>query len=318
MAEVHPADPLIAELTGLLDRSSRRLEGIIDAGLRRGIDPARVGTDAQRAGDATAAYRRRQLRQANAILDELRAKVGPMASIAAQRAYGAGVFAVGQHSAIDATFGRIHVAALDALTRNIGTALDAAIVTTGQNVATVFARADRLEGAVPVRGVLGLPFIGRRLDDPYRRAALEQVGQGVVALDTRRQVSAALARRLVTEGTTDALTGFVDRAGRRWSLEAYTNMVARTTTREAMSRGTVNRLLEGGLDLVTISSHPHQSDECDAYDGETFSLNGHTAGYDVLDVLPPFHPNCAHVVGPAEANLDHFERTLGGARRARG
>jgi hypothetical protein len=115
--------------------------------------------------------------------------------------------------------------------------------------------------------------VGRRTEDAFRRAGLKQSAQGIAAGETRKAVSEALARALVEDGVTDALTGFVDKAGRRWSLDTYSNMVVRTTTREA-------------------------------------ATHGQTDGYDVIDQLPPFHPNCRHVATPASENLDAFEAAL--------
>jgi hypothetical protein len=87
-------------------------------------------------------------------------------------------------------------------------------------------------------------------------------------------------------------------------------MVVRTTTREAATHGTINRLLERGDDLITISEHPDPAEVCVPYAGQTFSLSGQTDGYDVIDQLPPFHPNCRHVATPASENLDAFEAAL--------
>ena len=83
-----------------------------------------------------------------------------------------------------------------------------------------------------------------------------------------------------------------------------------------MTAGTVNRLSEHGLDLVTISSHPHKADECTPYDGNTYSLSGNAAGYELLPEAPPFHAGCLHVLGPADANLDEFEAELARAAAA--
>lgn len=154
-------------------------------------------------------------------------------------------------------------------------------------------------------------MIGRRAEDAFRRVAIEETGLGVVTGSTRREVSARIEQRLVREGVTDSLTGFVDSRGARWQLDTYAEMVGRTTPREAMSLATATRMREIGSDLVTISSHPGACDICVPYDGQTFSLDGKTDGYDVIDQLPPFHPNCLHVATPAGANLDLLERELG-------
>lgn len=309
-----PTDVIADDLIRTYHRATLRLAGTVRAGLERGLDPERVGTLGQQRGDATQAYRARQLAAARAIVAELE-RLGPRAApIIARRAYESALFAVDRHAyargaaALESRFGGVHQRAVAALAANMSASLEAAAGRAGANVAAVFARADALESGIPPRG---FPFVGRRVDDPWRRVGLDAVGEGLVTLETRREVSAQLVKRLVNEGTADALTGYVDRAGRRWSLDRYAAMVARTTTREATSRATVERLTEHGLDLVTVSSHPHAADECTPYDGETFALDAGDHDYDVLDELPPFHPNCRHVLTPAGASLERFERDLG-------
>lgn len=318
--ERHPADVVTRDLLGLYQSAGVRLEAIVRDGLAKGLDPSRVGTDAQRAGDSTLGYRRRQLEQAKAILAELDRKGAGASTAIVTRAYSAGVVTIdrtltrgslGGKAGVTGTFGRVHVRAVEALAGNLDASLRAASAAARQNIADVFAAADALEGALPANGqVRGVPFLGRRFDDAFRAAALAQVAEGAIALDTRRQVSAALANRLIREGTTTALTGFVDRAGRRWTLESYTAMVARTTTREAMSSSTAARMAEHGIDLVTISQHSHAADLCTPYEGRTFSLSGGDPTYPELDRRPPFHPNCRHVMAPAGANLDEYEAEL--------
>lgn len=301
----HPTDRAVLGLLSLYDRATRRLELVVQDGLRRGLEP----------GIGSQGYRERQLAQARAILAELD-RTGPAGgALIVRQAHAAGGLAVartlGDGAAVAGGFGRVNVPAVEALASNMATNLSAAIRLTGQNVETVFERADRIDGALRHGRSPGpIPFIGRRINDVYRSSALEEVAQGVIAGESRREVSRALADRLVRQGTTDALTGFIDRGGNRWDLNHYTAMVARTTTREAMTRGTVDRMTAGGSELVTVSSHADPAPYCVQFDGETFSLSGATPGYDVLDELAPFHPNCRHVIGPADANLDDFEREL--------
>lgn len=319
MPERHVTDPLVAELVGIYSRAHARLDATVRAGLTRGLDPERIGTPGQRRGDSTLAYRKRQREQAHAILRELDSVAGRLGAIAVGQAYRSGLVAVdatvGDALRLRGEFGRIHQRAVTTLAENMSRPLREAVATAGEHIDTVFDRADELDGALPARGgpAPGRRFIGRRINDPYRRVALDTVAEGIVSLDTRRQISTALRRRLIDEGVTDALTGFIDRRGARWPLPVYAEMVARTTTREAMTAGTVNRMREGGLDLVTISSHAHAADECTPYDGETFSMHGDTEGYPVLDVVPPFHPRCVHVLTPAAADFDRFEAELADA-----
>jgi hypothetical protein len=335
---------LNAELERIFTGARASLELTVRAALTRGLNPARYRTPDQRPGDATAAYRARQLARANAILEDLRRQVAGKPRRAIFVAYRATVSAVdetiGPGLNLDGGFGTTHLRAIEVLARNMESALDAAVTNAGDNVAAVFERADRLERALQAGDAPtgAVPFVGRRVDDPYRREGLRAVAESIASLDTSPQTARRLVRHLVTSGATDAATGFVDRLGRRWPLDRYATMVARTTTREAMTRATRNRLAEGGLSIVTISTHPHVSDECDPYDGRTFAM---TAGADarrglgdgaaaivgdpllgdiqaapspgglpVLDRYPPFHPQCAHVLTAGAGNLDAFEASL--------
>lgn len=153
-------------------------------------------------------------------------------------------------------------------------------------------------------------LVGRRTDDVFREISIKEIAAGIATGSGPKDVATALERRLVREGVTDALTGFVDSRGHRWQLDTYAEMVARTTTREAVSFGTANRLLEQGFDLVTVSTHANSCPICLPFQGKTYSLTGRTGGYEKLPGLPPFHPNCRHVIAPAAATFDAFERAL--------
>ena len=75
--------------------------------------------------------------------------------------------------------------------------------------------------------------------------------------------------------------------------------------------GTKNRLLEHGHDLVSISEHLQSCDICKPYQGRTFSLTGRDDVHPLIDKLPPFHPNCRHVLLPAVTTFERMERALG-------
>lgn len=158
--------------------------------------------------------------------------------------------------------------------------------------------------------VNALTLVGRRTADAFRDAALKEVAAGIAGGAARREVSAQLQQRLIQKGITDAVTGFVDKGGRRWSLEAYTRMVARTTTAEAVTGAAVEQIQLAGSDLVDITSHPHAADMCTPYDGQTFSLTGKTPGYPIADRLPPYHPNCKHRAVASGASFEEFEKQL--------
>lgn len=323
MAERVVTDVVGDDLVKTYLAAARRLESLVAAGLRRGLDPDRVGAGEQVRGDATQAYRDRQLRAVRALLAELQGVHERAPGIVAD-AYRSTLLAIDElvTEAGNARprFGGVHQGAVEVLAGNLERSLRAVAEQTRQSVETVFARAAALEGALPAEGIGRTGFIGRRVDDPWRRLALRELAAGQATLETRRQVTARLARRLIDEGVTDALTGFVDRAGKRWALDTYAEMAVRTTTREATSRATVNRLVEHGLGAITISSHPHREDVCTPYDGKTFAIPGTdeaTRGrFPVIDNLPPFHGRCRHVTTPAGVDFDDFERELADATGA--
>lgn len=86
--------------------------------------------------------------------------------------------------------------------------------------------------------------------------------------------------------------------GRNYELGNYAELVAHTTSRAAHTAGLVNRALEYGYDIVSVTTHKHgdADDVCAPYDGKSFSLTGRTKGYPVLDKFPPFHVRCVHVL----------------------
>jgi hypothetical protein len=142
-------------------------------------------------------------------------------------------------------------------------------------------------------------LVGRRADDTLRRHGLAAATHHALRGVPEQHAGGDLKRRLERSG----ITGFIDAKGRKWKLTAYTNMVIRTTTGEATNRAVANSVLGRGLDLVRVDKHPHPTDACTPYDGKVFSLTGRTPGYPVLEVVPPFHPNCKHSILPARENF---------------
>lgn len=159
---------------------------------------------------------------------------------------------------------------------------------------------DRLES---VRQV-----IGRRVEDVYRRYALETTRQSIIGYKTWQQVSRDFRDNLRAEG----ITGFTDAASRQWNMKTYADMVARTTTMEAHLTGTANRLLEHGHDLVKVSTHAGACEMCQPWQDRILSLTGATPGYPTLEEARAaglFHPNCRHAYG-LHIDLDAEVRAL--------
>lgn len=243
----------------------------------------------ERGAAGTAGFYQEQLDHLLRELSRLQDLAVPHAARTVEAAYSIGASAADQAIGRPAIgFSGIHRDALSVLADNLTGRLNAAAVT-----------------------------VGRRTNDVFRRAGLQEVAAGVATGQPRREVSAALERRLIDQGATDAVTGFVDARGRRWPLDVYAEMVARTTTREAVTTGTRNRLLETGRGLVTISQHSGACRICLPFEAKTYALTPEWAertGYPMLETQPPFHPNCRHVMAPASANFDRFLEDLASDR----
>lgn len=133
-------------------------------------------------------------------------------------------------------------------------------------------------------------FIGRRVNDVFRQVGLEETGRKLAARQTWQDMKQKVVQQLLDKGQ----TAFVDRLGRRWRLDTYAELVARTTTREAASVATMNTCQEFGLDLVRITTHYPTCEKCASLQGKVYSISGKDKRYPKLtdDRRPPIHPNC--------------------------
>ena len=172
---------------------------------------------------------------------------------------------------------------------------------TGRRERDVFSQVHREAARAITESMLqathaALAQIGRRVDDVFRREGMLAVARGIAAGRARVEVSRELAERLRAAGR----PVFTDRLGREWPLDRYAEMVARTTTREAMTQGTINRLREHGITLAQVSAH-NAEDFCRYYENAIVSLNGPHPVYPPISAInggPPFHPRCVHVLTP--------------------
>jgi SPP1 gp7 family putative phage head morphogenesis protein len=146
-------------------------------------------------------------------------------------------------------------------------------------------------------------YAGRRIQDEYRRAGIDTMGEKYTEGLTWRETSKRLQERLLSQG----LTGFKDKLGREWRLDSYAQMVARTTSREIATVATLNTCQEAEIDLVQISSHWPTCEICAPLQGKVFSISGNDKRYPKLEeeYTPPIHPNCRHVTTPYVREFDH-------------
>ncbi len=137
------------------------------------------------------------------------------------------------------------------------------------------------------------PRILRSTMDTYRSVIAETIGQVLTGTQTRRQVAQEALNRFAAKG----ITGFVDKAGRGWNLESYTEMAMRTGTAKAAVKGHTDRLQEHGLDLVIISDAPRECPLCAIWEGKVLSISGADPEHPSMESARNaglWHPGCRH------------------------
>lgn len=108
--------------------------------------------------------------------------------------------------------------------------------------------------------------------DAYRNIVAETTGRTITGVATRQQVLQQALDRFAQKG----LSGFTDKAGRRWGMDTYADMALRTSAFRAQTQGHASRLAERGHDLVVVSHHRNPSPQCQPFEAKVLSLSGRT------------------------------------------
>ena len=94
-------------------------------------------------------------------------------------------------------------------------------------------------------------------------------GEVVTGAVSRREA----LRQAVEQMRKEGITGYVDRAGRRWSPEAYVNMDIRTTVHNTAIEAVKLRQEDYGVEIFRVSRHSGARPLCYPYQGRYFSWN---------------------------------------------
>lgn len=106
------------------------------------------------------------------------------------------------------------------------------------------------------------------LDRQAAQAALNDAATAVtIGSETRRQA----LQKAITQLADSGIYGFVDRAGRHWSPEAYMGMDIRTTVHNAAIQSIRNRQQDYNSQIFQVSSHPGARPLCYPYQGKYYS-----------------------------------------------
>lgn len=146
----------------------------------------------------------------------------------------------------------------------------------------------------------------RNTQDVYRQVISETSTQALLGVETRLETAQNALNMFAAKG----ITGFVDRAGRRWDLASYVEMATRTATARAALQGHIDRQTEIGNDLVMVSSIGTTCPICAQWQGKVLSISGKTQGYSSLDSAKAaglFHPNCKHTITAYFPEIDDYK-----------
>ncbi|QJD53952.1 MuF-like minor capsid protein [Streptomyces phage Galactica] len=125
------------------------------------------------------------------------------------------------------------------------------------------------------------------------------------------------AERALAKFAAAGITGFVDRAGRKWELATYVEMAVRTTTANIMVDAHADRIQSAGVRLVMVSDAPYECPKCKPWEGKILEIGGPSGKHEVtvrrvggggsITVMAHgslaearadglFHPNCRHSI----------------------
>ena len=102
-------------------------------------------------------------------------------------------------------------------------------------------------------------------------AAQEILNTAATAVEIGTETRQEALRKAISQMADNGIYGFVDRAGRHWSPEAYINMDVRTTVHNAAIRSVRNRQQDYGSDIFQVSTHPGARPLCYPYQGKFFT-----------------------------------------------
>jgi hypothetical protein len=147
------------------------------------------------------------------------------------------------------------------------------------------------------------PQILRDVQDEYRRIMAEVYGPTITEGMPRREAS----QRALDRFAADGITGFTDRAGRRWRIESYAEMAVRTAAQRAAIAGALDRYRAAGVDLVAVPNIPYECPLCRPFEGKVLALRKGVKparGITVYTTVEQAfarglgHPNCRHNLVP--------------------
>jgi len=154
-------------------------------------------------------------------------------------------------------------------------------------------------------------YIGRQIKDVIKEATDEAIGLKLGTNETLKECKKNILKKFSERG----ITAIKAKNGRQIRLDAYAEMVARSTTREVTNTATILQVQELGYDLVKISEHHGACPICQKYEGRVYSISGKDKRFPRLDVAfssgyANIHPQCRHVLEPFIEELNDVDKYI--------
>ena len=106
---------------------------------------------------------------------------------------------------------------------------------------------------------------------------------------------------------------FIEINGRTYKMSKYAKMVARTELMKVQTDATLDICRQYENDLVQVSFHATECEECQEFEGETYSISGRHAKYESLasSGFMERHPNCKHSITPTSEAAIEVQKEYG-------
>lgn len=150
----------------------------------------------------------------------------------------------------------------------------------------------------------------RSVDDVYR----EVQSKTSAAILNGTQTTKQAAQQALNQYAARGITGFVDKIGRKWELQSYVEMAARTNAARAALQGHLDRMGELGRDLTIVSTKNATCPLCAPWSGQILSISGEDQRYPSLESAKAaglFHPNCQHTLLDYDEDDEELNKELG-------
>lgn len=119
----------------------------------------------------------------------------------------------------------------------------------------------------------------RDVTDVYRSITTQTVQSAIIAgVDHRTAM-----RHALNQYADRGITAFVDRAGRRWSLDSYVDMSVRTMRNQATQEGHLSGYEQAGVELVRASWHTASAPQCYPFQNELLAISGGAGVREMVD-----------------------------------